>query len=500
VTSLTRGDIPPAVERVLAIIRSAGGRPMIVGGFVRDAILRPGAPGKDVDIEVYGQVDMERLAYALAEAGLHVNLVGMSFSVLTVRAGAISMDIAPPRLDSKTGAGHRGFTVVPDGTLSYAEASARREYTVSALMADPDTGQVIDCHGGIADLRAGILRHTSAAFSEDPLRVLRGVQFAARFGFRMDPATAALCRQLTGKFAELATERVWGEIQKIGVLGTDITAALTVLADTGWEEHFPQIAALHGIRQDRGWHPEGDVWVHSGLAAGQAARLADEAGLAGADRLVVVMAALLHDLGKVTHTQRDGAWWRLLHAATRNPRWRITCHGHAEAGVEPARAFLRAAGCPEALADRVTPLVREHMNCIGRPTKPAVRRLARRLADGDHDPGGHAHGGPPGARRDGPATMTELALVIGADNAGRGNPDAPNPALAWLEVARTLTVTERPPKGLLTGYHLIAAGMPPGPAFKPVLAAALAAQDAGEFDDEAGAVAWLARTTQGDNA
>jgi tRNA nucleotidyltransferase (CCA-adding enzyme) len=494
VTSLTRSDIPPAVERVLAIIRTAGGDPMLVGGFVRDAVLRPGAPGKDVDIEVYGPVDMDRLAYALAEAGFNVNLVGMSFSVLTVRAGGIDMDIAPPRLDSKTGAGHRGFTVVADGTLSYAEASARRDFTVNSLMADPVTGQVLDWHGGLADLRAGILRHPSAAFSEDPLRVLRGVQFAARFGFRMDPATATLCRQLTGEYALLAKERVWGEIQKIGVLGTDITAALTVLADTGWEQHFPQIAALHGIRQDRGWHPEGDVWVHSGLAASQAARLADEAGLAGADRLVVVMAALLHDLGKVTCTQRGSGWWDLARVVLRGPRWRISSYGHAEAGVAPARAFLHAAGCPAAVTARITPLVREHMNCIGRPTKPAVRRLARRLADGEHDPaGGHGHGGPPGARRDGPATLTELALVIGADNAGRGDSAAPNPAETWLEVARTLTVTERPPKGLLTGHHLIAAGMTPGPAFKPVLAAALEAQDAGEFGNEIGAVHWLTR-------
>ena len=341
-------------------------------------------------------------------------------------------------------------------SLTLAEASARRDFTMNAILFDPGIGVIVDCHGGMADIKAGVLRHTSGAFAEDPLRVLRAVQFAARFGFALAPETAALCRSLAGSYRELPVERIWGEIEKLGTKGRHLTAALAVLADTVWERHFPQIAALHGVPQDPAWHPEGDVHVHSGLAGDQAARLADEAGLAGADRFVVVMAALLHDLGKVTHTQRAGG--------------RITSQGHAAAGVEPAQAFLRSVGCPEHLIARVTPLVKEHMCPVGRPTKPAVRRLARRLV---------------------PATMAEMVIVCGADRAGRGDADAPNPAACWLEVASALRVQEKPAKGLLTGDHLIAAGMTPGPAFKPVLAEALAAQDAGEFGDEAGALAWL---------
>lgn len=176
----------------------------------------------------------------------------------------------------------------------------------------------------------------------------------------------------------------------------------------------------------------------------------------GEDRFAVVMAALAHDFGKVTHTQRAGG--------------RIISHGHAEAGIEPAREFFRSVGCPEGITGRILPLIREHMCCTDRPTKPAVRRLARRLQ---------------------PATLAELTIVCGADRAGRGDPDAPNPALAWLEVGRNLSITERPAKGLLTGDHLIAAGMTPGPPFRPLLAAALAAQDNGEFDTEAGARRWL---------
>jgi tRNA nucleotidyltransferase (CCA-adding enzyme) len=428
---------------------------MLVGGCVRDALMNHAAAGPDIDVEVYGVPDLDVLAGALSDAG-RVAEAGKAFGVLKIRAGGTDIDISLPRRDSKTGAGHRGFDVTPDAALSFREASGRRDFTINSVMADPQTGEVIDCWGGVADIRADILRHTTDAFEEDPLRVLRAVQFAARFGFALAPETAALCRGLAGSYGELPVERVWCEVEKIGTKGRYLTAALRVLAETGWERHFPQLAALHGVEQDPRWHPEGDVHVHSGLAGDQAARLAIDTGLTGGDRFTVVMSALVHDFGKVTHTQRTPG--------------RITSHGHATAGIEPARAFLRSAGCPEGLIARIIPLVKEHMSCTGKPTKPAVRRLARRLV---------------------PATMAELALVCGADRAGRGDPDAPNTATAWLDVASRLRVQERPAKGLLTGDHLIAAGMVPGPAFKPVLADALAAQDAGEFGDEEGAVRWL---------
>jgi tRNA nucleotidyltransferase (CCA-adding enzyme) len=441
------------VDRVLSAIRSAGGRPMLDGGFVRDSLM--GITGsKDVDMEVYGITDPDVLISALGRVG-KVTEAGKVYGVIKVRTGEQDIDISIPRREAKTGAGHRGFTVIPDGSMGFAEATARRDFTVNAILYDPGSGEVIDCHGGLADLKAGILRHTSERFAEDPLRVLRGVQFAARFGFAIAAETHRLCRSLLGSYGELSIERVWGEWEKIGTRGKHISAALDVLTRTCWDTRYPGLASMHRIPQDPGWHPEGNVWTHAGLAADQAARLADEAGLTGTDRLVAVFAALLHDVGKVTHTQHGD---------------RITSHGHAEAGVEPAREFLASIGCPEGTTARILPLIAEHMNCLGRPAKPAVRRLVRRLA---------------------PATLTELALVCAADAKGRGNPDATSSADAWLEMGRDLKVEERPAKGLLTGDHLISAGMKPGPAFRPLLAEALAAQDAGEFDDEAGALRWL---------
>lgn len=451
---ITLPRLSPDVERVLAAIRQAGGHPLLVGGFVRDALMG-GAESKDVDVEVYG-LTFAALTEALSRAG-RVDEVGKSYGVLKVRAGDTDLDINVPRRERKVSAGHRGFEVSPDMDISFAQASARRDFTMNAIMLDPATGGLIDPHGGLADIRAGILRHTSDAFSEDPLRVLRGVQFAARFGFTMVPETAILCRDLLGSYRELPAERIWGEWEKIGTRGTHVSRALAVLHDTWWDARYPELAYMHGVEQDPEWHPEGDVWTHAGLAADQAARLADEAGLTGTDRLVIVFAALLHDVGKVTHSQLTEG--------------RITSHGHAEAGVEPATAFLRSIGCPEGIIARIVPLIREHMNCFGRPTKPAVRRLVRRLE---------------------PATLTELALVCAADAKGRGDPDAWSTAGAWFDLGRDLKVEERPAKGLLTGDHLIAAGMKPGPSFKPILAEALEAQDAGEFGDEAGALRWLA--------
>ena len=448
--------LPREVAWAIHEMRTIGGRPLLVGGCVRDAIL--GLPSKDIDIEVHGGVDIEELAEVLSSVGT-VTEAGKSFGVLKVHAGGVDLDVSLPRRDSKAGTGHRGFSVTTDASLTLAEASARRDFTINSVMLDPVTGEVIDCHGGLADLADGILRHTSDAFGEDPLRVLRGVQFAARFGFTMAPETVELCQSLFGtdEARSLSLERIWGEWEKIGTRGTAISKALGVLEETCWMNGYPALANMSCVIQDPSWHPEGDVLTHAGLAADQAARLADEAGITGEDRLVLVFAALLHDAGKPAKTklEDDG---------------RVTAHGHDKAGVEPARDFLHSIGCPDHIVNRITPLIREHMNVLTKPTPSTVRRMARRLA---------------------PATMSELAIVSAADVNGRGVAKEASSADAWLEMSRSLKVEERPAKGLLTGDHLITLGLKPGPEFKVILAAALAAQDDGAFDDETGATEWV---------
>ena len=452
--------LTPATHGVLELIRSIGGRPMVVGGSVRDAVLRPGARPKDIDIEVYDVADINHLVLSLGALG-RVDEVGKSFGVLkmTLRDGT-DLDISLPRRDSKTGTGHRGFTIEVSADITEAEATGRRDFTVNALMWDPFTLEVVDYWGGLADLDAGVLRHCTDAFADDPLRVLRGIQFAARFGFTMATATIELSRSLTGEFDQLAADRVWGEWKKMLAKGTHFPRALSLLEATGWLAHFPELAATRGVEQDEHWHPEGDVFTHLGLAAAEAAAAADRTGLAEDDRVVVVAAALLHDLGKATHTvhETDG---------------RITSHGHAEAGVEPARAMLRSLGAPLDVMNRVSPLVAEHMcatTVIGSVSRAAVRRLARRLS---------------------PATVAEWSLVCGADQAGRGTGAKENNTLPWLAVAETLGVERAPEPLLVKGHHLMALGHKPSPAFKGVMEKALEAQDNDEFSDEAGALEWL---------
>lgn len=464
-TVATEIPLPAEAKQVLAVIRIRGGRPMIAGGYPRDyklSSLRGTklAVSADIDIEAYNVTDLDALIAALKKLpGADVGEVGKVYGVVKVRIGSVEMDVSLPRHEVNTGAGHRGFAVISDSALGFEAACARRNYTVCAMLVDPFSNELVDPCGGRKDLKKGILRHVSPRFSEDPLRVLIGMQLAARFGFKMAPETIQLCRGLAVSYPEISKERIWGEWEKLVTKGTHMSAGLSILVDTGWIELYPQLSVLHLVPQDPEWHPEGNVLTHTILAADQAARLADEAGLTGGYRAVPVLAALCHDMGKAGHTQVTEG--------------RITSHGHDKAGVEPASEFLASIGCPGYIAKRVLPLVREHMNPVtAKLTKHAVRRLVRRLE---------------------PASMTQLHMLVGADHKGRGNPAAPNPADSWLEMAKGLSIEEKPRKGLLTGDHLIEAGLKPGPNFKEILAAALEAQDEGEFETDMGAVAWLAR-------
>jgi tRNA nucleotidyltransferase (CCA-adding enzyme) len=309
------------VEWVLRAIRAAGGHPLLVGGWVRDFII--GADSKDVDIEVYG-LQVDDLERALSKVAT-VKEAGRSFGVFKIHSGDTDMDVSLPRKESKIGAGHRGFNVIVDTGIGQREASARRDFTLNSIMFDPETGTIIDLHGGLEDLQAGVLRHTSYAFGEDPLRVLRAVQFVARFGFRIHPQTIIVCQELKDEFETLSTERIWGEFEKIGRRGKYISKAIDALLDTDWIGLWPELI------------------VCSGYGADRAAASCDETGVQGEDRLVIVFAALL-----------------------------------SEAGEDLARDFLERIGCPPGIIKRITPLVRAS-EVSGPVTAHAVRKLAREL-------------------------------------------------------------------------------------------------------------------------
>ena len=427
--------LSPAATRVIDALVGAGLTPLVVGGSVRDALL--GRESKDFDLEVHGAASLSEVAIAVEGVG-SVAAQGAAFGILSVRVDGESLDLS----------------LAPSTSL--AECFARRDFTVNAMGWNPQTAELVDLVGGQRDLAKGILRHTSERFADDPLRVLRGVRFAGQLGFRLAAETKGIARELSARYDEIAVERVWGEWRRLARTAVHWPEALAALVDSGWDRHVAALSQTRGVPQDAAWHSEGDVFTHLGLAAREAALAAGD--LDAETREVVVLAALLHDVGKVTHT-------------VVTPQ-RITSQGHAEAGVEPARELLQGIGAPAAVITRILPLIREHMAHVstqGTPSRPAVSRLARRLEQSG-------------------ATLADWARVVDADCRGR-IPAKPSPAEQWLAIAASFGGTA--PRGILTGEHLIARGLAPGPAFSAILREAAEAQDDEVFSDEAGALRWL---------
>jgi len=226
---------------IINAIHQAGGHAYLVGGAVRDMLL--GVPPKDRDIEVYG-LDAEMLASILSRFG-RVEAVGISFGVLKLRTPeGDDYDFTLPRRESKSGRGHKGFMVTVDPTMTPRGGASRRDFTINAMMMDLADGSVLDFFGGVEDMQRGVLRHVGPAFADDPLRVLRGMQFAARFGLRIDHETADLCRSLRGEYPTLSRERVLGEWEKWARKGAYPSNGLDVLVQTGWVELYPALNAM----------------------------------------------------------------------------------------------------------------------------------------------------------------------------------------------------------------------------------------------------------------
>jgi len=434
-------------------------RAYLVGGCVRDALL--GIAHKDFDIEVYG-VDYETLARGLSPYG-RVDLVGKSFGVIKFSSHSGGQwDFSLPRRDSKTAAGHKGFEVEFSPDIEPKEAASRRDFTINALMFDPRTGEYLDFFSGREDLKNKVMRHTSTAFVEDPLRVLRGMQFAARFDLTPAPETIELCRSIAHTFPELAVERVRMEWFKWAATARRPSAGLRFLKDTGWLKHFPEIAALDGTPQDPEWHPEGDVFTHTchccdAMVALPQWRAADET-----TRRVLMFAILAHDFAKPQTT----------HEAEREGRMRIVSPGHEQQGGPLAENFLTRINATNEIKERVVPLVMHHLAHLQMTSGRSVRRLANALK---------------------PATIEELCLVMTADHFGRPpKPQIIHEGVTKLRAkAEELRLREAAPKPILQGRHLIARGMSPGTEFGKTLNAAFEAQLEGEFSDLEGALKWL---------
>jgi len=456
---LVKLNLPPLLDRIVRDLRAAEYRAVVVGGAVRDALL--GLEPKDFDIEVYG-IAYDRLAGFLAEYG-RIDLVGKSFGV--VKLG--EYDFSVPRRDSKFGLKHRDFHATFDEQITPSEAASRRDFTINAIGYDPVAGEILDFLGGQDDLRNRVLRATGDAFAEDPLRVLRGMQFACRFDLTLDPHTADMCRTIVDQYSTIARERVAEEFMKWAVKSVRPGRIGEYLTACGWGVHFPEVVRLAGVPQDPQWHPEGDVGTHTMFVLDAASRIATRDGLEGDERAVLLFSALSHDFAKATTTalrERDGQM-----------RW--TSWGHEADGGPMARAFLEGIGIKAAIVDQVVPLVENHLaaSSIGREVTPrAVRRLAMRLA---------------------PATIVQLLRLIEADYSGRPPlpTGLPEGALRIRAMAEAQAVEQGPQKPFILGRHVMPYfGGVPGKHIGEVTSAAYEAQADGAFSNEAEALMWLA--------
>lgn len=460
-------DVPTQLQAILRSLDAAGFRAILVGGAVRDALL--GLTPKDFDVEVYG-VSYDRLAGLLIPFG-RVDLVGKSFGVVKLWTGDQTWDFSIPRRESKTGPHHRDFHTTFDETITPREAASRRDFTINAIGYDPLRDEVLDFFGGRADLRAGILRHTSSAFSEDPLRVLRGMQFACRFNLEIDPSTAELSRSIAAEYRTLAIERVAEEFMNWAAKSDHPGRIAGYLKATGWDVHFPEIAALCGTPQDPGWHPEGDVGTHTMLVLDAAAGVARRENLEGDERAVLLFSALCHDFAKPATTQL-----RERESGAEGKKLRWTSWGHEAAGGPMAREFLERIGIKASIVSQVVPLVENHLasSSVGKePSARAVRRLAMRLA---------------------PANILQLLRLIEADHSGRPPLPAglPEGAQRIREMAVAQQVEEKPQAPLIQGRHVLPYfDNRPGKHIGQVVHAALEAQADGEFSTQEEALLWL---------
>lgn len=228
--------VPPSLLPLFSACRDAGGRALLVGGTVRDALL--GSPGKDLDIEVHG-LPLEAVVAVLRRFG-SVNEVGRAFGVLKLRVAGIELDVSLPRRDAREGTGHKGIRATADPHLGVVEAARRRDLTINAIAWDPLTATYEDPFDGRADLAARRLRAVDPrTFGEDPLRALRVVQFAARFGFTVDPTLEELCAAMP--LEELPAERIRGEVEKLLLKGRDLRHGWELARRTGqWRRALPE--------------------------------------------------------------------------------------------------------------------------------------------------------------------------------------------------------------------------------------------------------------------
>jgi len=461
-------EVHPEVRRIGEAIVENGGTPYLVGGWVRDRLLGLADP-QDYDLEVF-QLSMRRLEEILLPFG-PVHSVGRHFGVLKLATINAAYDVSVPRRESNIGKGHKGFRVTPDPTMTFDEAAARRDFTINAMGYDFQRGVLLDPHGGERDLAAGLLRHVGPAFSEDPLRVLRAMRFAGRFGFRIAPETQALCRRLN--LAELPRERIWEEIKKLLLQSPRPSQGFAYAPKLGVLKYFPELQALHDAAAPEGAPSPWDMTLAFLDQAAIAVRLDPPR------RGVLMTAALCFGLTNLDGVAPDATAPNATAAEGAEPE------GAAEA-EGPLAAGLPVAGESSLVAQFLGRLTKETrfiegvMGLTAELVKVQVLfKIRDRAGDGE-------------VRR--LALRIEIPFLLKAASAlhRARQGEAEFPAGTWLEArARALGVWEGPPEPLLQGRHLLKHGLKAGRAMGNLLDAVFQLQLDGTIATREAALAWV---------
>ncbi|WP_170218427.1 CCA tRNA nucleotidyltransferase [Halarcobacter anaerophilus] len=432
-------NIPEILEDILYELKSIGVLPILVGGCVRDSLLN--LPSKDYDIELFNVDSFEKVEKSLKKFG-RVKEVGRSFGVILLTAQEYSFDFALARIEKKIDKGHKGFEVDTSASLSYKEAALRRDFTINSIGYDYFEKRFLDPYKGIKDLENKILRHIKdETFIEDALRVYRAVQFCSRFNLKLDFNTQKLCKKMvkTEEFKTLPKERIFEEFKKLFLKSEKPSLGFNLLKELGILDYFPELKALVGCIQDKEYHPEGDVWIHTLMSLDEMVKI--KTGEQYRD-LYLFYAVLCHDFGKPFCTKEING--------------RITSHKHEALGVEPAISFLSKITSEKKFIEKIIPLIKNHLAPFqlykAHSSLKAVKRLSLKC------------------------NIEDLCLVCLADCKGRTIPNKEkcDEAVKWLlEKAVEMNISNEALKPFVQGRDLITLGMKPSKEFKEILDYAL---------------------------
>jgi tRNA nucleotidyltransferase (CCA-adding enzyme) len=434
-------------QKICEAVRDAGGRAFLVGGSVRDRLL--GIESKDLDLEVYS-VEPSRLR-ALLEEIAPVNTVGESFAIYKLafyrsiksqsnsksvtatsksQSERFEIDVSIPRRESKSGRGHRGFTIEGDPLMSIEEAARRRDFTINAILYDPITGETLDPYGGVEDLNSRVLRAVARdTFIDDSLRVLRAVQFAARFEMTVDPQTIELCRSID--LSDLPHERIWGEIEKLLLLPKRPSIGLDIALEIGvLDKLFPQLCALTSEQNHTQDRNEPDAFTRTKRRLDGASGLTFD--LPKEQRTTVMLAALCLDLCKPVRVPLTEDMRRRAFIEQENLKEIVSLLDAL--GVYTISGYDVRSQVLSIASERSWP--EEFYKEKERVTNGDFRRLSRRVD-------------------------IDLLYRISKADATARNMTTEGPEW-FIAKARELGVEHGPPDQILMGRHLIEAGFAPG--------------------------------------